>query len=62
MSEEGAILDELALRELDAMPPDRLVELVDTAIIENIDPVAWEKEQAVEESEREILARMVGAR
>ena len=45
--------------ELDAIPPDRLVALVDEAITDLVDADAWEKEQAVEASERELLGRIV---
>jgi hypothetical protein len=45
--------------ELDAIPPDRLTELVDEAIAGFVDPDAWQKEKAVETSEREVLARLV---
>ncbi len=45
--------------ELDAIPPDRLVALVDEAIRGLVDPVAWSVEQAYEASERQILERMV---
>jgi hypothetical protein len=45
--------------ELDAIPPDKLTALVDETIASQIDEDAWIKEQAAEESEREILARMV---
>jgi hypothetical protein len=45
--------------ELDAIPPDKLTSLVDDAIVSHIDEDAWEKEQAVEQSEREILLRLV---
>lgn len=44
--------------ELDAIPPDRLIDLVTDAILAHIDPDAWAKEQAVEESERTILKRI----
>jgi hypothetical protein len=47
--------------ELDAIPPDRLVALVNDAIVDLIDPHAWRLEQAVEESERKILERMTVA-
>jgi hypothetical protein len=47
--------------ELDAIPPDKLKQLVENAIIELIDPDAWAKEQVAEESEREVLLRMVDA-
>ncbi len=47
--------------ELDAIPPDRLIGLVENAIVNLIDSDAWEKEQAVEESERLILERIVAA-
>ncbi len=47
--------------ELDAIPPDKLTSLVEGAIVDLIDADAWAKEQAVEASEREVLARMAGA-
>jgi len=46
--------------ELDAIPPDKLTDLVESAIIDLVDADAWEKEQAVEESERDLLGRIVG--
>lgn len=46
--------------ELDAIPPDKMKELVEDAIKSHVDDDAWEKEQAVEASEREILERMLG--
>jgi hypothetical protein len=46
--------------ELDAIPPDKLTDLVENAIIDLVDADAWAKEQAVETSEREILERLVG--
>jgi hypothetical protein len=49
--------DEIAV-ELDAIPPDKLIDLVEDAIVDLIDADAWEKEQAVERSEREILQRL----
>jgi hypothetical protein len=49
--------DEIAV-ELDAIPPDKLRGLVEDAIISLIDRDAWEKEQAVEASERELLEQM----
>lgn len=52
--------DEIAV-ELDAIPPDRLIALVEDAIIELIDENAWNMEQAYEQSEREILERMIGS-
>lgn len=45
--------------ELDAIPPDKLISLVDTAIEGLVDPQAWMLEQAYEASEREILDRIV---
>jgi hypothetical protein len=45
--------------ELDAIPPDKLRALVEDEIVSLIDPSAWHAEQAYEESERELLARMV---
>lgn len=47
--------------ELDAIPPDKLTSLVKNAIVSLIDADAWEKEQAVEDAERELLERMVAA-
>jgi hypothetical protein len=44
--------------ELDAIPPNILIELVQTAIVDLIDADAWRREQVVEQSEREILERM----
>lgn len=44
--------------ELDAIPPDRLIGLVDDAIRDLVNPDAWEKEQEVERSEQELLQRM----
>jgi hypothetical protein len=46
--------------ELDATPPDRLVTLVEHTITDLIDKDAWAKEQAADESEREILQQMAG--
>ncbi|MBA2526858.1 MAG: hypothetical protein H0V18_13905, partial [Pyrinomonadaceae bacterium] len=53
--------DEIAV-ELDAIPPDRLQALVEEAIVAHIDADAWRKEQAVEQSQREILLRLAGER
>lgn len=52
-------VDDIAV-ELDAIPPDRLVRLVDDAIRNLVDADAWEKEQAVEDDERDVLERIVG--
>jgi hypothetical protein len=52
--------DEIAV-ELDAIPPDKLITLVDDAIVGLIDGLAWELERAYEANEREILERMVAA-
>lgn len=41
--------------ELDAIPPDRLIDLVGDAIASNVDEDAWRKELLVEENERETL-------
>jgi hypothetical protein len=49
--------DEIAV-ELDAIPPTRLTDLVEEAIVSLIDGDAWEKEQVVEASERELLLRV----
>jgi len=46
--------------ELDAIPPDKLIGLVDDAITALVDDEAWEKELAFENSEREILTRIAG--
>lgn len=45
--------------ELDAIPPDKLIGLVDEAIQSLVDRHTWHMEQIAEESEREILERMV---
>ena len=47
--------------ELDAIPPDKLITLVENAITGLIDADAWRIEQAYEQSERQILERMVAA-
>jgi hypothetical protein len=47
--------------ELDAIRPDKLKELIENAIASHIDWADWGKEQVVEQSEREILERMVAA-
>jgi hypothetical protein len=52
--------DEVAV-ELDAIPPDKLKTIVEDAIVSHIDADAWKKEQAVEESEREILERLTAS-
>jgi len=44
--------------ELDAIPPDRLVELVENAIVDHIDPHAWKVEQSAEAEERRLLLQM----
>jgi hypothetical protein len=46
--------------ELDAIPPDRLIALVENTIVAQIDEDAWKIEQAVEASERDILVRLAG--
>jgi hypothetical protein len=38
--------------ELDAIPPDQLKNLVETAILENVDPEQWEIEKTIEAEER----------
>lgn len=45
--------------ELDAIPPDRLVSLVDDAIAGLVDADAWAIERAYEDSERNVLARII---
>lgn len=51
--------DDIAV-ELDAIPPDKLIALVDQAIRLLVDPEAWAREELVEQSEREILSRIAG--
>lgn len=46
--------------ELDAIPPDRLAALVETAILRHIDQRAWRLEQAAEREERDGLRRLAG--
>jgi hypothetical protein len=45
--------------ELDAIPPDRLLGLVEDAIVAHVDVDAWRIEQQYEQSEREVLERLV---
>jgi len=40
--------------ELGAIDPNDLVSLVEDAIFSHIDPVAWKKEQVIEENERRL--------
>jgi hypothetical protein len=47
--------------ELDAIPPDKLVDLVARAIVRHIDARRWRIEQAIEHEEREGLRRLVEA-
>ena len=44
--------------ELDAIPPDKLIELVTDAIVGLIDADSWRREQVFERNEREILERI----
>lgn len=46
--------------ELDAIPPDHLIAVVDLAIRRHVDVNLWEKERVVEENERDILMRLAG--
>lgn len=46
--------------ETEALPPDYLREVVEQEVLEYVDPVAWDLEQAVEASEREGLRLLVG--
>lgn len=46
--------------ELDAIPPDKLIALVENSIVEHIDPHAWAVEQTVEAEERQHLLALVG--
>ena len=41
--------------ELDAIPPDKLIGLVENAIVEHVDTRSWAIEQSIEHEEREIL-------
>ena len=45
--------------ELDALSPSKLVDLVETAVLSEIDPVEWARAVAVEELEKETLASIV---
>ncbi len=69
-----AIVARIVAIELDAIPPDKLIalvedriidmidaELVEDRIIDLIDAGAWNLQQAVEDDERELLRRMAGA-
>lgn len=47
--------------ELDAIPPERLKQLVEDAIVSHVDRAAWEKEQVAEASERDILTAFTEA-
>lgn len=47
--------------ELDAIPPNKLIELVREAIVNLIDADAWRREKLVEQSERQILERITRA-
>jgi hypothetical protein len=44
--------------ELDAIPPDRLRDLVEDAILENVDPTQWEIEKTIEAEELAGLRRL----
>jgi hypothetical protein len=44
--------------ELDAISPDQLKNLVETAILENVDPVQWKIEQTIEAEELDGLRRL----
>jgi len=41
--------------ELDAIPPDKLIGLVENAIVEHVDTRSWAIEQSIEHEEREVL-------
>lgn len=47
--------------ELDAIPPDMLIALVERAILEHIDPHSWNVELAVEQEERDGLLSLAQA-
>ena len=57
---EAAKFDGLAV-ELDAIPPDKLISLVEGRIVGHIDNHAWDVEQVVEREEREGLLRLAEA-
>jgi hypothetical protein len=44
--------------ELDAIPPDRLIALVNDAIVQLVDDEAWRREQLIEKDERVHLGRL----
>lgn len=46
--------------ELDAIPPDRLIDLVDGRIRSFVDAAAWRVQQVVEDDERSLLSRLTG--
>jgi len=48
--------------ELDAVPPDKLIGLVEDAIVAHIDPHAWEVQQAIEAEEKAGLLALLKGR
>lgn len=56
---EAAKFGEVAV-ELDAISPDKLIQLVEHAIVEHIDAHAWEVEEQVEREERDGLMALAG--
>lgn len=56
---EAASFGDVAV-ELDAIPPDKLVEIVENAIVAHIDARAWGSQQAIEHEERSIMLRLAG--
>jgi hypothetical protein len=57
---EAAKHDGIAV-ELDAIPPDKLIGLVENAIKSHIDADAWQVQQVAEREERDGLERLLGA-
>jgi len=47
--------------ELDTIAPDKLLALIEDAIVERIDDATWSKKRDYEQSERDLLALTAGA-
>ena len=56
---QAAVWGERPAVELDAIPPDRLVALVEGAITRHVDARRWEVEKAIEVEERRGLLALV---
>lgn len=52
-------VEDRSVVELDAIPPEKLTALIENTIIAVIDADAWRVEKAYEDSERELLLRLV---